>query len=277
MSLLQAIVLGIVQGLTEFLPVSSTAHLILVPWLLGWPGLEEGLAFDVALHAGTLVAVVAYFRAEIVVLARAALRLVLRPDLASDAEQRLALMIVLGTLPAVAAGLLFKDAVETTLRSPLVIAGSLVAVALLILIADARGRRERELAAGTLLDALAIGCAQAVALVPGVSRSGATIAAGLGCGLTREAAATFSFLLGLPAILGGIVVEGPKILEGSGTAGTGLGPCAAGAAAAAIVGYLAIRGLLALVAHRSFLPFVVYRIALGLAVLYLTAVGGLRR
>lgn len=269
MPLHHAIILGIVQGLTEFLPISSTAHLILVRRFLGWP--DPGLTFDVALHVGTFLAVAVYFRAELGRVVAGGLRTFHRPAPLADPDQRLAWMLVLGTIPAGLAGVLLEEKVETVFRSTAVIGVSLVVVALAITAAERLARRSRELEGAGYADAVVVGVAQAVALVPGVSRSGATIAMGLFCGLTRDGAARLAFLLGVPAIFGACVFKVKDVLEGAG----GIEPLSflAGIATSAIVGYASISGLLAYVRASSFAVFVIYRLALGAAVLALDFAG----
>src|SRR5262249_43794239 len=207
--LLQAAILGVVQGLTEFLPVSSSAHLILARVFFGFDGDKFGLAFDVACHVGTLIAVLIYFRAEIARLIAALPRL-LDPK---DPDARLIWLIVIGTVPAVVAGLLFKHQIEDNLRTAAVAAATLAVGALLFLAAEAAGSKNRPESSLTFGEALLVGCAQAVALVPGVSRSGATITVALFLGLRRAEAARFIFLLAIPAILGAAVSEAPTLLK----------------------------------------------------------------
>src|SRR5262245_34426797 len=206
MTIIQAIVLGAIQGATEFLPISSTAHLILFPWFMGWP--DPGLSFDVALHLGTLVALLIYFRSEWIALASSALNLV--RGRTSDPNARLALYIIIGTIPGALAGVLFESAVENALRSPLVIATALVALALVLVIAELKGRRKKGIDDISGTDAISVGLAQALALVPGVSRSGVTITAGLFRGMKRDAAARFSFFLSTPIIAG---AAGKKLID----------------------------------------------------------------
>ncbi|MEB3330747.1 MAG: undecaprenyl-diphosphate phosphatase [Candidatus Sericytochromatia bacterium] len=297
MDALQAITLGIVQGLTEFLPISSTAHLALVPWAFGWQ--DPGHTFDVALHAGTLIAVTAYFWDDLRQMAWSfwrSLPAVLRRSAAPgapgeaavapgaeatalDPHGMLAWMVVAGSVPAVVAGVLIEKWVETTLRSPLVIAGTLIGVALLIWFIDRRAQGRRTWQDVGLKDAILIGLAQACALVPGVSRSGATITMGLYVGLSRADAARFSFLLGFPVILGSTVFKLRHLLEDA--ALQALAPwMLLGAAAAAGSGYLCIALLLRFLASRTMLTFVVYRLALGGLILLLVwkgwapAIGG---
>src|SRR5262245_15187677 len=200
MSILQAIVFGAVQGLTEFLPISSTAHLILLPWFMGWP--DPGLAFDVALHLGTLVALLIYFRADWIALIGAGFG-VLRGHTQST-NARMAMLIVAATIPGAAAGALFEHKVEDALRAPQLIGVMLIVMALVLVAAEAVGRRKKNLIEVSWGDALAIGVAQAFAIVPGVSRSGSTITAGLFLNMKRDAAARFSFYLSAPIIAGAV-------------------------------------------------------------------------
>jgi len=267
----QAVILGIVQGLTEFLPISSTAHLILVPALLGWR--DPGLQFTVALHIGTLLAVLWYFRPDLADLTVAFFRSVVRPDLRNDPHQRLAWLIVVGSVPAGIAGLLFRHEIETTLRGTRVVAVALAAVAVLLFAGDRLAARAAPRGEPLgLLDAIVIGIAQACALIPGVSRSGATITAGLFRGLRRDEAARFSFLLGVPIILATAALEvvkgAPALLDGGGGgAGGDAAPIVAGILASTATGYLAIAGLLRFVRTNTFTVFVVYRLALAAGVL----------
>jgi len=257
----QAVILGVVQGLTEFLPVSSSAHLILARALLGWDADELGLAFDVACHVGTLGAVVAYFWTDLVGLAGAVPGLFRRPVWPADAAARRLRLIAIGTIPVVIAGLLVAGAIEDTLRTPWVAVVTLVAVAVLFLLVERTGRATRGEGAMTPAAAFAIGVAQAAALVPGVSRSGATITTGMFLGLRREAAARFSFLLGVPAILAAAAHEGlPLIRSGMGAEQARL--FLIGMGVSAVVGYATIRFLLKYLVSHSLAPFAWYRIAL---------------
>ncbi len=261
MDLIQIIVLALLQGLTEFLPISSSAHLILVPVLTGWQ--DQGLAFDVAVHVGTLIAVVGYFRHEVGRMIVAWLDSLRHRRLTPDG--RLAWAVLLGTIPAGLAGLAFKDVIETSLRSPLVIATTTVVFGLLLGWADWRGRRARSEYQMRWDDVLAVGLAQALALVPGTSRSGITMTAGLLMGLTREAAARFSFLLSIPIIVlaGGLLgldlVESAQPVDWT---ALGLGVVLSAAAA-----YACIYFFLKLLERMGMLPFVLYRLLLG-AVLF---------
>jgi len=259
---LQTVVLALVQGITEFLPISSSAHLILVPVLTGWP--DQGLAFDVAVHAGSLAAVVAYFRHELWRMTVAGLG-----SLAGSrsADARLAWAVVLGTVPVVVFGLLGKSYVEDALRSPLVIATTAIAFGLLLWWADVAGRRERDEYSIGWRDALLVGLAQAVALIPGTSRSGITITAGLMLGLTREAAARFSFLLSIPTLLASNVLIGRDLLTTSEPvdwSALALGALVAGASA-----YACIHFFIRLLSRTGMLPYVIYRVVLGVVLLWL--------
>jgi len=262
----EALFLGIVQGLTEFLPISSSAHLILIPKMLGWKApLLNSLTFNVALHLGTLLAVGAYFRGELRELARAAVRAGLKRDPWGEPKARLAWFIVLGTVPAVIAGLTMQHKVAGVFRSPALIAGCLIGVSLIMGIAERWSVKRREIITMKPGDVLLIGLAQALALMPGVSRSGITIAAGLALRFKREEAARFSFLLGIPVILGAAVFELKKV------AGIGLDQSAitllAGMLTAALAGYAAIKFLLAYLRSRTLYVFIIYRLILGAVVL----------
>jgi undecaprenyl-diphosphatase len=269
---MHAIVLAIVQGLTEFLPISSTAHLVLFPWLLGWP--EPGLAFDVALHAGTLLAVILFFF-------RTWLKFLLcglgvhYPSRASADEvaqdRRMFFYMVAGTIPAGILGLLFHHQIEDNLRKPVIIGTALIVVGLLMWRAEKSARLTRELESSNLGDALSIGTAQAVALLPGVSRSGITITAGLFRGMTREAATRFSFLLSAPVIAGAVFSELPKVakLHRAGNLDLPLSTLLISICVSALVGYLVIAFFLRYLQTRTLKVFVVYRIAFGIIVLIL--------
>ena len=265
MDTLQIVVLALVQGLTEILPISSSAHLVLVPALTGWP--DQGLSFDVALHIGTAIAIIAYFRSDIGRMINAWLASITQRRL--DSDSRLMWGVLLGTIPAGIAGLLFADFVETQLRSPLFIAFTLIIFALLLWLADARGARRREVATIGIRDAIIIGFAQAVALMPGVSRSGITMTAGLALGLTRQAAARFSFRLSLPVVLlAGLL----KMTDLAMSPEPAHWPTLFFAAAlSGIVTYLCIHFFLKFLARAGMLPFVIYRLALGVGLLVVFA------
>ncbi len=257
----QAIVLGFVQGVTEFLPISSRAHLILVPWFFGWS--DPGLTFDVALHLGTLAALLIYFYKDWIRLGMSALQL-WRGD-TEDPDARLAFHIILATIPAALAGFLFGGLADRS-GTPKVIAVALIAVALLMRLAEVRGRRQTELLDMTLSDALTIGFAQAVALIPGVSRSGITITAGLFRGLTRKAAAQYSFLLSAP-IVGGAVVKTMNDMWTDGVPQDEALPLVVGIITSAFFGFVSIAGLMRYLQTRSTFVFINYRMALGICLL----------
>ncbi len=259
----QILVLALVQGFTEFLPISSSAHLILVPRLLGWP--DQGLAFDVSVHVGTLLAVVLYFRHELGRMLSDWLGSLAGRGLTPDA--RLAWAVGFGTIPVGLAGLAFKDVIETTLRAPLVIAATTIGFGLLLGWADRAGARRREEKEIGWRDVLFIGLAQAVALIPGTSRSGITMTAGLFAGLTREAAARFSFLLSIPVIvLAGGLKGRDLVLSAVPVDWSAIG---LGVLLSAVSAYLCIHFFLRLLNRMGFLPFVLYRLALGGWLLYL--------
>lgn len=261
MNVVHAAWLALLQGVTEFLPISSDAHLILVPRLLGWP--DQGLIFDTAVHLGTLAAVIAYFRVELLRMLRDWLATLAGGRATPDA--RLAWAVLLGTLPAGLAGLLLHKSVEGHLRTPAVIAVATLAFALLLGWADRRRggtRNEHEL---TWRDVAVIGCAQALALIPGTSRSGITITAALFCGLDRTAAARYSFLLSIPIIAAAGTLEVGSGLR-SAPHGT-LGVLALGAAISGVSAYLTIHFFLRLLRRIGMMPFVVYRLILGAALL----------
>ena len=263
MELIQIILLSLVQGLTEFLPISSSAHLILFPALSGWA--DQGLAFDVAVHVGTLSAVVWYFRRE--------LQVMLRDWLASIAQRRrvgdsnLAWAVGFGTIPAGLAGLLFNDYIETALRSPLVIAATTIIFGLLLWWADAQGKRARSEHTIGWRDVVVIGLAQALALIPGTSRSGITMTAGLMLGLTRAGAARFSFLLSIPIILLAGGYNGVKLAQsGQAVDWSALG---LGVVFSALSAYLCIHLFLKALERIGMLPFVIYRLLLGAVLLWI--------
>lgn len=270
MSLLQAIVLGLVQGLSEFLPISSSAHLVLVPWLLRWP--QAGLFFDTLVHWGTAAAVIVYFRAELWTLIRAWVDSLLRRRIVSP-EARLAWLILAATVPAAISAFLLMDWLESLFSAPAAVAALLLVTGAALLLADRLGRGERGVEATKLTDALVIGCAQAVAVAPGISRSGSTIAAGVLRGLSREAAARFSFLLSVPIILGAGLTQLYKAFR-MGLDATSWGLAAVGLIVAALAGYLAIAFMLRHLQQRRLWPFAVYCWATGLLSLLVFALRG---
>ncbi len=263
MSIWQAILLGTLQGATEFLPVSSSGHLVIVPYLLHWA--EPGLVFDTVVHLGTLLAIVLYFWDDLWQLFLAALDSLKRRSLV-DANARLAWEVALGSLPAVIVGVLFNDLFETLFGKPRAAAGFLLVTAGLLLLAEFVGKRDRPLLAVSWLDALIIGTAQAFAITPGISRSGSTIAAGMMLGLRREDAARFSFLLAVPIIFGSGMYQVLKTLH-AGWGGTPIAPLVAGFLAAFIVGYLAVSALLMYIRKHSLWPFALYCATFGELVL----------
>jgi undecaprenyl-diphosphatase len=259
MELAQIIWLAIVQGLTEFLPISSSAHLILVPPLVGWP--DQGIEFDVAVHLGTLGAVVVYFRGEIAEMTVAWWNSLMGRGLTPQAK--LAWGIAIATIPVCIAGLLLKDFVESTLRSPLVIAWTTILGGLLLWVADGKGTRQHDETAMSWRHFLIIGLAQAVALIPGTSRSGITITAALMLGFKRDAAARFSFLLSIPVILLSGALVGKGLIESAQPVdwvSLGLGTAISG-----ICAFICIHFFLVWIQRVGMLPFVFYRLALGVA------------
>jgi len=275
MTVLQAIVLGIVQGLTEFLPISSSGHLILVPWLFNWHVLLEdpdlNKTFDVALHLGTFVSLVVYFWRDIGRLLAAWTRTLVRRRVDST-EGKLAWLIILSTVPAAVVGVAFEDVIVNTLGKPWMIAVLMIAFGGVMYAVDQLARHEREMAQMGWLDALLIGAAQALALSPGVSRSGVTMVTGLALRLTREAAARYSFLMSIP-VVGGAAAYKALEIAGEGLPAGAAAPFGAGIAAAAASGFAAIWFLLAYLRRHDFTPFVLYRLAVGGGALVLMAVG----
>lgn len=266
-TLWQAFVLGTLQGLTEFLPVSSSAHLSLTPWVLGWP--PAGLAFDVSLHIGTLLALLWYFRTEWIRLAAGGVTL-LKARRPVDDASRQALFIIIATIPAGLAGLLLEDLAESVFRAPIVTAIALIVMGALLWLVDAKVKAGRPREAMTWRDALLVGLAQCLALVPGVSRSGSTITAGRALGFDRGSAAVFSFLMSLPIISAAALVKVPDAIRERGVSA----PLLVGIAAAAVSSWLAIAVLLRFVRTRSYAAFAIYRFALGAVILGLIASRG---
>ena len=267
MNVLQAVVLGLVQGLSEFLPVSSSAHLALVPWLFGWR--DPGLAFDVALHVGTLTAVLWYFRAEWWRLTLAARDVIVRRD-PNSLEQRRVMHLVVATIPGGIGGLLLQDYAETIFRAPALTASAMIALGALLWAADRWRPQSRSLAEVRWTDALWIGVAQVFALVPGVSRSGATMTAGRTLRLDRESAAVFSFLMSMPITAAAIILKAPDVLRAGGLGAEVF----VGVVSAALSSWLAIAVLLRYVSRNSYGIFGLYRIVAGLVILGLIASRG---
>ena len=275
MSTLQSIVLGIVQGLTEFLPISSTGHLRIVPAFLGWE--DPGAAFTAVTQLGTMAAVLLYFREDLWRITVAWVR-TLRPalrerSLPPDLDARIGWYIVLGTIPIGIFGLAFKDQIETGARDLYLIGIALIVLGLVLLLAERVGTRERSIEQIEARDGLVVGFAQALALVPGVSRSGATITAGLFLGLDRQTAARFSFLLSVPAVVLSGLLELGSILSGEEGQHVSTGRLALATLLAFVTGYAAIAWMLRYLAHHSTVVFVVYRVALGILVLALVSSG----
>lgn len=262
----QAVVLGTLQGLAEFLPISSSAHLTLAPWAFHWP--EPGLPFDVALHVGTLVAVVSFFWAEWVALTRAAFSVMGKRRADTIAEKRV-VFLVIATIPAAVFGLLLEKQAETIFRAPALTATALIIMGVLLWWADHAAPADGALAGMTWKQALLIGCAQVFALVPGVSRSGATITAARALHFDRQSAAVFSFLMSMPVIAAAAVLKLPKLLADGIDA-----PIVVGVAAAALSSWLAIAVLLRFIRSNGFAVFAIYRFALGAAVYALVAYRG---
>lgn len=260
MNLFHAAVLGALQGFTEVLPISSSAHLILVPWLLGWP--ESGLTFDVALHLGTFLALSLYFWRDIVEMIVSFVDAVTKRRLDTPAR-RLPFLIIATTVPAAVVGKLFENPIEALFRSsPLLIASFLIGFGLLLGVTDYLGRKRLVLDDISPAGALTVGLLQCLALIPGVSRSGITITAGLLLGFTRESAARFSFLISLPIVAGAALLKTVHLFEHGIPAGEGL-PMLVGIAFSAVTGYISVAFLLRFVQKQSLAPFVWYRLVVG--------------
>ena len=266
MGLFQALILGIVQGVTEFLPISSSGHLVLVPAALGWS--SPSLVFDATVHLATLVAVLAVFWQDIIRLIVGWWRGLLRGRPLETVESRLAWWIIVGTVPGILTGLLLEKPIEFLFESPRAAGAFLLVTAVLLVLADILGRRRRDITGITWLDGLLIGIGQAAAIAPGISRSGATISVGMFCGLTREAAARFSFILAVPIIFGAWLVQIAK-LAGQGGLSAEAPLLVAGFVAAAVCGYAAIRLLLVYLRKRQLYPFAVYCVVVGILALTL--------
>jgi len=265
--LVQALVLGIVQGLTEFLPVSSSGHLILVPALLGWKDpFIDSLTFSVMLHMGTLVALLVYFWRDWLRLVPAGLAAIRDRSLGADPDRRLAWLVVTTMIPAVIVGVLLNDFIERNVRLPGLVALLLVVGAAILWLADRVGRQDRRIADLSFPAALGIGAAQALALFPGISRSGISISAGRLLGLSRPDAARFSFLMATPIIAGAGAWEGLKLVRGGSPVPVAFGPLAVGMVAALLSGLLAIHFLLGWLASHRLDVFVAYRLLLAAVV-----------
>lgn len=265
MTTLQIVILAIVQGLTEFLPISSSGHLVLVPYLVDWT--DQGLAFDVAVHFGSLLAVCAFFREDIMGLLRGGVR-IFSGDIKSP-QAYMALAIGLGTIPAAAAGLLFAGWIETNLRDPAVIVYTLSGYGILMALADRFAKRARSMSEIRISDALVIGVAQALSLVPGTSRSGITITAGRLLGFERQDAARFSFLLSAPVILLATLYKGAGLVFGD--VPVAWGELALGVVVSAVVAYISIDFFMRVVTRIGLAPFAIYRLLLAAVILYVMA------
>lgn len=258
MTIIQSIIFGAIQGLGEFLPISSTAHLVLVPYFTGW--VDPGLSFDIALHVGTLVAVLTFFYKDWINIFTSAF-INLKKDGVKSFQKELLFLLIIGTIPGVFFGLLFEDKAETIFRSPLIIASALIAAGALLYWADKKYKGDKELKDVTLKDSLLIGLFQAIAIIPGVSRSGITITAGLFKGFNRANAARFSFLLSTPIIMGSAILKLPELIN------TGINiSLVTGIMASAISGYLAIKYLLKFLEKYGYEIFFWYRLVLGLVI-----------
>jgi undecaprenyl-diphosphatase len=264
----EAIILGIVQGLTEFLPISSSGHLRIVPALFGWE--DPGAAFTAVTQIGTVAAVIIYFAKDIWRIANAWLRSLFNPALRNELEARMGWYVILGTVPIVILGLVFQDQIETVARDLRLISGTLIVLGIILLVADQRGPNTKKTENLNFFDAMIFGFAQALALIPGVSRSGATITAGLFMGYDRASAARYSFLLSIPAVVASGLFQLRDIGAGD---GPGLAATAIATLLAFITGYASIAWLLRYVSTQSFFPFVVYRVILGSLVAFLLFAG----
>jgi undecaprenyl-diphosphatase len=270
---LQAIVLGIIQGLTEFLPISSSAHLRIFPEVFGWG--DPGAAFTAVIQIGTELAVLIYFRNDIWRIGSTWVRSLFRAELRGHIDARMGWFIIVGSLPIVVLGIALKDVIEKDFRNLWIIATALIVGGLLLGLADRFGSNSKQIKQLTLRDAVLMGVAQAMALVPGVSRSGATLSMGRALGYERAAATRYAFLLAIPAVVGAGVFELRKIGEPvqAGQTDYGWGPTIAATVVSFVVGYAAIAWLLRYVSTRSYTPFVLYRVVLGFSTLALLATG----
>jgi undecaprenyl-diphosphatase len=255
MSLVQALILGIVQGATEYIPVSSSAHLVLVPWLLGWP--DATFEFEVLVQMGTLVGVFVFFWNDILAIVQAVTKGILQRKPLGSFEARLGWLVVVATIPAVFFGFLFKDYFEAAFSSPVLAGSLLILTSALLVLAERYGSRTRQLTGLRWLDAVVIGLWQVAAMLPGISRSGATISGAVLNGFNRTAAARFSFLMSIPVLLGAGVVTMADLFN-SGTVGEQIPSIAVGFVAAAVSGYLCIRWLLGYLQRHSLYVFAIY-------------------
>jgi len=269
--LLQAIVLGTIQGLTEFLPISSSAHLRIFPEIFGWG--DPGAAFTAVIQIGTELAVLIYFRKDIWRIASAWLKSLVKPEYRGSLDARMGWYVIIGSLPIVVLGILLKDTIETEFRSLWLVGTTLIVMGIVLGIADRVGSLDRTMKNLHLSHAVYFGIAQSMALIPGVSRSGATISMGRFLGYDREAATRFAFLLAIPAVVGAGLFELKEIPHGDNS--YGWGPTLVATVVSFVIGYAAIAWLLRYVSTRSYLPFVIYRIALGLLVFVLLGTGAI--
>lgn len=274
---LQAVFLGVLQGLTEFLPISSSAHLRIFPELFGWG--DPGAAFTAVIQIGTELAVLVYFRKDIWRIAKAWLLSLFKPEYRGALDARMGWYIIVGSLPIVILGVLLKDVIERDFRNLWIIGCTLIVLGLVLGLADRIGKNEKAIKQMRLRDAVLMGGAQALALIPGVSRSGATLSMGRFLGYEREAATRFAFLLAIPAVVGAGIFELKEIgnvgVAHAGEASYGWGPTIVATVVSFVVGYAAIAWLLRWVSTKSYTPFVVYRVVLGAAVLVLLGTGAL--
>lgn len=266
---LQAVVLGLIQGLTEFLPISSSAHLRIYPEVFGWG--DPGAAFTAVIQIGTELAVLLYFRKDIWRIASMWVRSLFRAEYRGHLDARMGWFIIIGSLPIVVLGIALKDVIEEDFRSLWIIGTMLIVLGVILGIADRIGGTEKTLKRMSLRDAILMGLAQALALIPGVSRSGATLSMGRFLGYDREAATRYAFLLAIPAVIGAGIFELKEIPNGENL--YGWGPTIVATVVSFVVGYAAIAWLLRYVTTRSYTPFVIYRVALGVVTLILVGAG----
>ncbi|RYP83625.1 undecaprenyl-diphosphate phosphatase [Nocardioides guangzhouensis] len=269
--LLQAIVLGTIQGLTEFLPISSSAHLRIFPEIFGWG--DPGAAFTAVIQIGTELAVLIYFRKDIWRIATAWLKSLVKPEYRGSLDARMGWYVIIGSLPIVVLGILLKDTIESEFRSLWLVGTTLIVMGIVLGIADRVGSLDRTMKSLHVSHAVYFGIAQSMALIPGVSRSGATISMGRFLGYDREAATRFAFLLAIPAVIGAGLFELKEIPHGDNA--YGWGPTIVATVVSFVIGYAAIAWLLRYVSTRSYLPFVIYRISLGVLVFVLLGTGAI--
>jgi undecaprenyl-diphosphatase len=267
--LLEAVVLGTIQGLTEFLPISSSAHLRIFPELFGWG--DPGAAFTAVIQIGTETAVLIYFRKDIWRIGSAWFRSLFRPEYRGHFDARMGWFIIVGSLPIVVLGVLLKDIIERDFRNLWIIGTTLIVLGIILGVSDRIGSSDKRIKQITLRDSVLMGCAQALALIPGVSRSGATLSMGRLLGYEREAATRYAFLLAIPAVVGAGLFELEEIPDGHNI--YGWGPTIVATVVSFVVGYAAIAWLLRYISTHSYTPFVLYRVALGTATLVLVGAG----